>query len=170
MWVQSHQSVNNGSNCSIEHMQPGDLLSNIRKASECEISLRYMVLLLVTLSNTWWDNKELDQGVLTYWKERTMAVTIPMIMSKTAAIQRNPPQEVKSTCNEKQVINGMKVKLTRFLPHERDCLNEDQNYKGGEKKAWGWRMCHVPAKKKATSSSGVASDSEVEFSCYHKMS
>lgn len=66
-----------------------------------------------------------------------MAVTIPMIMSKTAAIQRNPPQEVKSTYNEKQVINGMKVKLTCFLPHERDCLKEDQNYKGEEKKAGG---------------------------------
>lgn len=48
-----------------------------------------------------------------------MAVTIPMIMSKTAAIQRSPPQEVKSTCDEKQVIKRMKVKLAGFKPHER---------------------------------------------------
>lgn len=48
-----------------------------------------------------------------------MAVTIPTIMSKTAAIQRNPPQEVKSTCDEKQVINRMKVKSVCFKPHER---------------------------------------------------
>jgi len=47
-----------------------------------------------------------------------MAVTIPMIMSKTAAIQRNPPQEVKSTCDEKQAINRMKGKLIRFKLHE----------------------------------------------------
>ena len=47
-------------------------------------------------------------GILTYWKESTMAVTIPMIMSKTAEIQRNPPQEVKSTCDEKPDINRMK--------------------------------------------------------------
>lgn len=33
-----------------------------------------------------------------------MPVTIPMIISTTAAIQRNPPQEVKSTYDEKQVI------------------------------------------------------------------
>lgn len=62
-----------------------------------------------------------------------MAVTIPMIMSRTAAIQRNPPQEVKSTCNKRQVINGMKVKLTCSLPHERVCLKKDQNYKRGRK-------------------------------------
>lgn len=36
--VWTHQSVNDGSNCSVEHMQPGDLLSDIRKAPECEIS------------------------------------------------------------------------------------------------------------------------------------
>lgn len=62
--------------------------------------------------------KELDQRVLTYWKERTMAVTIPMIKSMTEAMQRNPPQEVKSTCDEKQVISGMKVKLICFKPNE----------------------------------------------------
>lgn len=48
-----------------------------------------------------------------------MAVTMPMIMSKTPAIQRNPPQEVKSTCDEKQVINWIKVKLIGIEPHER---------------------------------------------------
>lgn len=48
-----------------------------------------------------------------------MTVTVPVIMSKTAAIQRNPPQEVKSTCDEKQVINRIKVKLIDFKPHER---------------------------------------------------
>lgn len=48
-----------------------------------------------------------------------MAVTIPMIMSKMEAIQRNPPQEVKSTCDEKEVINRMKVKLICLEPHER---------------------------------------------------
>lgn len=48
-----------------------------------------------------------------------MLVTIPMIMSTTEAMQRNPPQEVKSTCDEKQVINGMKVKLMCFKLRER---------------------------------------------------
>lgn len=48
-----------------------------------------------------------------------MAVTIPMIMSTTEAMQRSPPQEVKSTCDEKQVISGMKVKLICFKAHER---------------------------------------------------
>lgn len=27
-----------------------------------------------------------------------------------AAMERNPPQEVKSTCDEQPVVNGMKVK------------------------------------------------------------
>lgn len=58
-----------------------------------------------------------------------MAVTIPTIMSKTAAIQRNPPQEVKSTCDEKQVINRMKVKSVCYKPHESsgDHFKVDQN-------------------------------------------
>lgn len=78
-------------------------------------------LLRLALRNTSRENelKNLTKQVLTYWKERTMAVTIPMIMSKTAAMHRNPPQEVKSTCDEKQVINRMKVKAIRFKPHER---------------------------------------------------
>lgn len=33
----THQSVNDGSYCSVEHVKPGDLLSDIRKASEWEI-------------------------------------------------------------------------------------------------------------------------------------
>lgn len=47
-----------------------------------------------------------------------MTVTVPVIMSKTAAIERNPPQEVKSTCDEK-VITRIKVKSLGFKPHER---------------------------------------------------
>lgn len=41
-----------------------------------------------------------------------------MIVSTTAATQRNPPQEVKSTFNEKRVIKRMKVKLICFKPRE----------------------------------------------------
>lgn len=52
----------------------------------------------------------MGQDVLTYWKERTMAVTTPMIRSKTAAMERNPPQEVKSTCNEHPGVTRRKVK------------------------------------------------------------
>lgn len=48
--------------------------------------------------------------VLTYWKERTMAVTIPMIRRQRAAMERNPPQEVKSTWNEQPGVVRMKVK------------------------------------------------------------
>lgn len=59
-----------------------------------------------------------------------MAVTIPMIMSKTAAMLRNPPQDVKSTCDGKQVVNRMKEKLICFQLHGRkssqDHLKEDQ--------------------------------------------
>lgn len=42
--VATHQSVNNSSNCSVEHMQPRDLLSDTRKAFECEISHRYTLV------------------------------------------------------------------------------------------------------------------------------
>lgn len=34
---------------------------------------------------------------------------MPMIRSKMEAMERNPPQEVKSTCDE-QPVNRMKVK------------------------------------------------------------
>lgn len=62
-----------------------------------------------------------------------MAVTIPMIVSRTARIQSSPPQEVKSTCDEKQVINRMKVKLFSFKPQgavEVILMKEDKKKKG----------------------------------------
>lgn len=80
-----------------------------------------------------------------------MAVTIPMIMSETAAIQRNPAQEVKSTCDETQVIIRMKVKLICFKPDEREAeivWKGDQNKEGKKRdeKIQGW-MCHAAAQK-----------------------
>lgn len=40
-----------------------------------------------------------------------MAVTTPMTISTTAAMHRNPPQEVKSTCDQEKVMNGIKMRL-----------------------------------------------------------
>lgn len=63
------------------------------------------------------EDKVSGQQVLTYWKERTMAVTTPMTISTTAAIHRKPPQEVKSTCDGEKVINRLIMKLS-FKPHK----------------------------------------------------
>lgn len=78
-----------------------------------------------------------------------MAVTIPMIMSKIPAMQRSPPQEVKSTYDETQVINRMKVKSIGFKPHERAVKIIG---KRGKKINKSGRTCHAPAKNVTYSS------------------
>lgn len=102
-----------------------------------------------------------------------MAVTIPRIMSKTAAIQRSPPQEVKSTCDEKQVINRMKEKSISFKPHEssQDNVKEDQSeVKNNNKRNKSRLDLSCTGQKCNFLSSRVASVSEVEFPSYLKMS
>lgn len=105
-----------------------------------------------------WQNvgTEPDQGALTYWKERTMAVTMPMIRSKMEAMERNPPQEVKSTCDE-QPVNRMKVK-SGWL-----------EWRGGGR--WWLEVGRwvVPRhEKNATAPSPVASGGEAGFASYLK--
>lgn len=132
-------------------MQPWDLLSDREEVSRFKTDH--------TDNNL--PRKSRIKGVLTYWKERTMAVTIPMIMSKTAAIARNPPQEVKSTCDEEGVISRMKVNA---LPDA-----QKGKWRGLRERITTGQMCRAPAKY-ATASSPVASGREAGFASYHKMS
>lgn len=87
-----------------------------------------------------------------------MAVTMPMIRSKMAAMERNPPQEVKSTCDEQPVINRMKVKSV-------------DGWRGGGGRWWlevGLMGLCTGRKKNATAPSPVASGGDAGFASYLK--